>query len=87
MKITKRNGTLRVYDDERVVRSILRANTEVENETMSKSTAGHLADEVFARLTERGSIITTQDVRQVVYTLLREKGYPQTARHYMDFKK
>ena len=48
MKITKKNGNLSVYDDEKVTRSILRANSEVPEETITEAEAAAIADEVTA---------------------------------------
>ena len=87
MKVTKKNGKVVLFDDEKVVRSILKANAEVPGEAMMRKTAQRYASEVFDRLTERYEIITTEDVRTCVAEVLREKGKPQTAEHYLGFKK
>ena len=87
MKITKKNGKVVLFDDEKVVRSILKANAEVPSEAMMRKTAQRYANEVFDRLTERAEIITTEDVRTCVAEVLREKGKTQTAEHYLGFKK
>ncbi len=52
-----------------------------------RKTAQRYASEVFDRLTERYEIITTKDVRECVAEVLREKGKPQTAEHYLAYKK
>ena len=87
MKVTKKNGKVVLFDDEKVVRSILKANAEVPGEAMMRKTAQRYANEVFDRLTEQSEIITTDDVRRCVAEVLREKGRPQTAEHYLGFKK
>ena len=87
MKITKKNGNLSVYDDEKVTRSILRANSEVPEETITEAEAAASADEVFSRLTEESEIITTADVRGCVQHILCERGLLETARHYMEYRK
>lgn len=86
MKVTKRNGTLVFYDDEKIVRSILRAN-EGTKEALTNSGASYLAGVVFGRLAGSNEIITTQDIREGVYSALREKGLYVTARKYMDYEK
>ena len=86
-KVTKKNGKVVLFDDEKVVRSILKANAEVPGEAMMRKTAQRYANEVFDRLTEQSEIITTDDVRRCVVEVLREKGRPQTAEHYLGFKK
>ena len=50
MKVTKRNGTLVVYDDEKIIRSILRANADTRGEHLSEKAAAYIAGAVFARL-------------------------------------
>ena len=87
MEINKKNGRVMLFDDEKVVRSILKANAEVPGEAMMRKTAQRYASEVFNRLTERCEIITTEDVRRCVAEVLREKGKPQTAEHYLAYKK
>ena len=87
MKITKRNGNTTLYDDEKLIRSILNANREVPREEMSQAGAARLADEVVAGLTAENEIITTAEIRTALYALLREKGYPLTAEHYMNYEK
>ncbi len=87
MKITKRNGVICLYDDEKVARSILRANADTEGETMSVKMADALADEAFSRLTAQHEWITTADVRACVFALLAERGFPKTAKSYKEYKK
>ena len=87
MKITKRNGFTTLYDDEKIIRSILQANAEVPEESLNRQEASAIADEVFRRLTEQFEIITTQEVRACVCELLQERALPLTAEHYMDFHK
>ena len=87
MKITKRNGNVVIYDDEKVVNSILKANAGIAMEEISEKAAAALAGDVFTRLTARDAIISTGEVRDCVYALLLEKGYLQTAKQYMEYKK
>ncbi len=87
MKITKRNGTIHLYDDEKVARSILHANEGVPFETITPAMASAFAGEVFARVTDKYEIVTTSDVRDCVYALLNEKGLTGTAKSYIEYKK
>ena len=87
MKVTKKNGKVVLFDDEKVIASILKANAEVPGEAMMRKTAQRYANEVFDRLTEKSEIITTDEVRKCVAEVLREKGRSQTAEHYLGFKK
>ena len=87
MKITKKNGMVCLFDDEKVVKSILKASMDTDGEPISRKMAEALADEVFTRLTARHEIITTADTRACVYALLRERGFPKTAESYQNFKK
>ena len=48
MKITKKNGIVTVYDDEKVIGSILRANAEAPGEAITEAGAAAIADEVFS---------------------------------------
>ena len=84
MKITKRNGFVVLFDDEKIVSSILKANAEVPTEELSKQAAAFLAGEVIGRLAERQEIITTQDVRVAVGRKLVEAGAPLTAKRYIE---
>ena len=87
MKVTKRNGNMVIYDDQKNIKSILKANAEVPTEELSKQAAAFLAGEVIGRLAERQDIITTQDLRHGVEQKLIEKGYPLTAKRYMEYIK
>ena len=78
MKITKRNGTVHVYDDAKVARSILLANENTPAETITPAMASALADEVFARVTKKSTIITTADVRLRAAEGKRPAGNGQT---------
>ena len=87
MKIAKRNGRVVLFDDEKLKGSILRASLEAPEEELSEKGAEALAGEVFARVTRERDIVSTADIRACTAQLLREKGYPQTAERYLDFKK
>lgn len=87
MKITKRNGNVSIYDDEKVTSSILKANAEVPQEAIGAAAAAAIADEAFTRLTRENDIISTQDVKDCVHAILLERGLRQTAQHYMAFQK
>ena len=84
MKVTKRNGNVVLFDDDKIVSSILKANAEVPAEELTKQAAAFLAGEVIGRLAEREDIITTQDLRAGLEKRLCEKGYPLTAKRYME---
>ena len=86
MKITKRNGAIHIYDDEKVAKSILKANANVPEEDITPAMASAMASEVFARITRENEIISTADVRDSVYLLLNERNYPGTAKSYWDYK-
>ena len=86
MKITKKNGRVAVYDDEKVINSILKANAGT-GESLSRRKAANLADEVFQRVTEKSELISTQDVRDCMGKLLKEKGLTRTAENYLAYKK
>ncbi len=88
MKVTKRNGNVTIYDDDKIVTSILKANAEVpRGEDLSKAEAYNIAEECLNRLTAEEDIISTADVRACVYQLLLERNLPVTAQHYMEYIK
>ena len=87
MKITKKNGNVVVYDDEKVINSILKANAGIQGEEISRKKAAVLADDVFTRVTDQHDVIRTQDVRDCTAAILREKGYPRTAENYLNYKR
>ena len=86
MKITKRNGNIVVYDDEKIISSIMRAN-EGTGEALTPKQAEFLADAVLGRLIKNHSIITTEMISDGVYEALNEKDLWLTAKHYKEFKK
>ncbi len=87
MKVTKRNGNVVLYDDEKIMRSILRANASTPAEEMSEKAAAYITGAVFARLSAQEDLFSTADVRKCVYQTLREKGYVLTADKYMQYRK
>ena len=86
MKITKRSGRLVVYDDEKLVKSIMKAN-EGTGEALTAKAAAYLTDVVIGRLAKEHSIITTEMIRQGVYDALIERDLWLTAKEYIEFKK
>ena len=86
MKISKRSGSMVMYDDEKVVKSIMKANEETEEELTQKA-AEFLADAVLGRLIKNNSFVTTDMIREGVYEALRERGLYLTAKQYKEFKK
>ena len=87
MYITKKNGKVVLYDTEKIITSILKANGDTDEEEISRATASYIANETFDRLTNEKDIITTQDIRECVYDILCAKDLPKTAQLYMDFQK
>ena len=87
MKITKRNGSIVLFDDEKVKNSILKANACVDGETISAKKTGAIANEAFDSLMKDREMVMTAEVRAYVYALLKEKGYPKTAECYWTYKK
>lgn len=85
MKITKKNGSTTLYDDQKVVNSIMRANAETTEE-LSEEGAFDITYDVFSRLTDENEIITTQEVRDCINEVLCERGLLETARRYADYK-
>ena len=85
MKITKRSGNIVVYDDEKIVSSILKAN-EGTFEELSPKGAAFLADAVLGSLVKDHDIITTALIRQGVYDALRDRGLVLTAQRYIEYK-
>lgn len=86
MKVTKKNGSVVLFDDEKIVKAILKASAEVSEEEVSNSIARSIADEVFTKLTAESEIISTAEVRECVYAILLERNYPIIAQHYRDYK-
>ena len=86
MKITKRSGNIVMYDDEKVVKSIMTANVGT-GEALSEKTAEYIADVVLGRLVKKHSIITTQMIREGVYDALNERELWITAKQYSEYSK
>ena len=87
MKITKRNGNIVMYDDQKIVTSILKANAEVPGEDISKNEANAIVGQIFSKLAEKSNVISTQEIRDCTEELLKAKGYSLTAEHYVEYKK
>ena len=87
MKVTKRNGNVVLYDDDKVASSIVWANGRTTEEVITVKTGKRMADEVFRRLTNEKDLISTEEIRNCVVELLIEQGYPKTAENYLRYKK
>lgn len=86
MKITKRSGNTVMYDDEKVVKSIMKAN-EGTGEALSTKSAEYIADVVLGRLVKKHSIVTTRMIREGVYEELIERDLRITAKQYIEYSK
>lgn len=86
MKITKRNGNIVIYDDEKVVNSIMLANKGT-GEALTTKQAEYMADAVLGRLIKKSPIVTTQMISDGVYEALQEKDLWLTAKNYREHKK
>ena len=86
MKIIKRFGNIVLDDDEKIVRSIMKANAETDEE-LPESAAAYMADAVLGRLVKEYDTITTDHIREGVFRALNEKGLIMTAKRYMEYGK
>ena len=84
MKITKRSGSIVLYDDDKLITSIMKAN-EGTGEELSPRAAAYLSDVVLGRLVKEYDIITTKLIRESVISSLREQGYYLTAARYEEY--
>lgn len=85
MYITKKNGRVVVFDNEKIEKSILRANADAGDGAISAAESKLLAEKVFELVTQENEIITTADVTKAVCRLLREKGHEPTAGAYLSY--
>ena len=86
MKITKRRGSIVLYDDEKLINSMLKANAGTAEELTPRA-AAYLSDVVIGRLAKAHDIITTEQIREGVYEALRENGLVMTAERYKKYIK
>ena len=88
MKIIKRNGNTTIYDDQKIIRSILKANeSSGELIRLTEKEAANLAFHAMSRLTEDSEVISTKEIRDSVYAELCARELNETAKAYMDYKK
>ena len=73
MKVTKRNGNMVIYDDQKNIKSILKANAEVACETISEKAAAATVGQTFSKLADTGTIIRADELRVSTQKKLREK--------------
>ena len=85
MQITKRNGLMVLFDNDKIAGSILKANAGMSGELITNSMALGMAQEVCRRAAAESNIITTADIRRNVTELLRERGLYKTAENYRAF--
>lgn len=82
MEITKRSGSVVLFETGKIAKSILKANEGAFFEEITPAHAEMIADDVFRQLSKETSIITTRDVHLRVYDILLEKGFRDTAALY-----
>ena len=88
MQIIKRNGNTAVYDDQKIIQSILKANdASSDSKKITENAASSIAYQVVSRLAENSSLISTSEIREGVYEVLCERGFDATAKTYIDYKK
>ena len=85
MYITKRNGSVALFETEKIAASILKANANVLAEHISQKKASLMAEEVMERVVHENEIVTTNDIHKAVYALLEEELFPATAASYKEF--
>ena len=86
MKITKKNGSIVLYEDEKLVNSILRANEGTEEE-LTPAAAAYLSDVVIGRLVKEHDTVSTALIRDAVYRALCEHELWITAQQYREYEK
>ena len=88
MQIIKRNGNTTIYDDQKIISSIMKANAESkEIKKITEKEAASIAFDAMAVLTEKNEIITTKEIRESVYQTLCGRGLKETAKTYYEYQK
>lgn len=88
MQIIKRNGNTTIYDDQKIIKSILKANEASKtDEKLTEKEAASIAFDAVEKLTAESEIISTRDIRDSVYKILCERNLNMTAKTYLEYKK
>jgi len=85
MYITKKDGRIVIFDNEKITNSILRANAGNDHEKLSPKRAAVLAEKVFELVVSENEVISTADVNRAVLRVLRENELPSTAESYESY--
>ena len=87
MKIIKRNGTEEVFDVEKIVRAIEKANVTVdESVRMTPIQIQRIAQRVVLNCEELNRAVTVEEIQDFVETQIMAHGAFEVARNYITYR-
>ena len=87
MKIIKRSGAEVVFDREKIVTAIRKANEQVEsNRRLSESSIQSIVDDIEIQCHKEGHALNVEDIQDLVETGIMEHGAYEVAKLYITYR-
>ena len=87
MKIIKRSGAEVIFDREKIVTAIRKANEQVENnKRLSESSIQSIADDIEIQCHKEGHALNVEDIQDLVETGIMEHGAYKVAKLYITYR-
>ncbi|MBP5442427.1 MAG: anaerobic ribonucleoside-triphosphate reductase [Treponema sp.] len=87
MKIIKRSGAEVIFDREKIVTAIRKANEQVEtNKRLSESNIQSIADDIEIQCHKEGHALNVEDIQDLVETGIMEHGAYKVAKLYITYR-
>ncbi|MBR6154907.1 MAG: anaerobic ribonucleoside-triphosphate reductase [Treponema sp.] len=87
MKIIKRSGAEVIFDREKIVTAIRKANEQVEtNKRLSESNIQSIADDIEIQCHKEGHALNVEDIQDLVETGIMEHGAYEVAKLYITYR-
>ena len=87
MKIIKRSGAEVIFDREKIVTAIRKANEQVENSRrLSESSIQSIADDIEIHCHKEGHALNVEDIQDLVETGIMEHGAYEVAKLYITYR-
>lgn len=87
MKVIKRDGTEVPFDEEKIIKAIRSANSDVaENDRLSEDDAGFLVQTIRFQCESLGRAVSIEEIQDMVIEGMADLGHYQLALHYSEYR-
>ena len=87
MKVIKRDGTEVPFDEEKIIKAIRSANSDVaENDRLSEDDAGFLVQTIRFQCESLGRAVSIEEIQDMVIEGMADLGHYRLALHYSEYR-